>query len=152
MRWSHLSCRLVFAALGLIVLATAVEPPLAAFALNRAGVRVAFGVVRTLAVTLDKDERRLYANGPKCRDVLCGRADAAGTVASGAMVGDYVACTWGGLGIDGGRLRPDPWGTVTSCTSRPREQALWCGRSQPVQTGSSTRRSCRLQSLPRATM
>ena len=65
------SGRRVLATLGLILLATAVVPPLGAYAVNRSRVRAATRVVTALAEALRADQSRL-AEMARGADVACG--------------------------------------------------------------------------------
>lgn len=105
-----MSGRRVLATLGLIVLATAVLPPMAAFAVNRSRVRLATTEVQTLAQALGGAEPALLevARGA---DVLCG----AGRMPSARLPDAQRWVTaaragWGGGADRRGLPPPDPWG------------------------------------------
>ena len=100
----------VLATGGLILLATAVVPPLGAFAVNRARVRTAAAAVRTVAQALRGDEPRLLEMA-RCADVLCGPGRmplARLPNAQGWVTAPRAG--WGTTRAGPGALSPDPWG------------------------------------------
>lgn len=100
----------VVATLGLIVLATAVFPPLAAYAVNRSRVRLASREAAAAARMLRDGEPRLRGAALRA-DVLCGPGRVP-TVASPGAQHWLLAPRMGSGGIFGDRrsLSPDPWG------------------------------------------
>jgi len=104
------SGRRVLVTLGLILLATAVVPPLGAFAVNRARVRSAEAAVRSVAQALRDDEPRLLEM-TRGADVLCGSGrmplarlpDAQGWVTA-------PRAGWGGTSGHRDATPADPWG------------------------------------------
>ena len=105
-----MSGKRVLVTLGLIVLATAVLPPLAAVAVNRSRVRVATTDILTVV-------RALAGEGPSLlemargADVLCGPGDmpsARSPDARGWVTAPRAG--WGAFASHRGALPPDPWG------------------------------------------
>ncbi len=105
-----MSGRRVLATLGLIVLATAVLPPMAAYAVNHSRVRFATTEVLTVARARRADEPQLL-DMARGADVLCG----AGRMPSARSPDAQRFVTapragWGGIAGHRGSLPPDPWG------------------------------------------
>jgi hypothetical protein len=100
----------VLATLGLIVLATAVLPPMGAVAVNRSRVRFATIKLLTVARTL-RDEGPRLLEMARGADVLCGAGDMPSAQSPDAQ--GWVRAPragWGAFAGHGGALPPDPWG------------------------------------------
>lgn len=99
----------VVAALAVILLATAVVPPLMAYGVNRARVRAALMDLERLAEALRTDpEWRALA---RSAGVLCGPGRVPRALSSethGWVTAPRLAVD--GLAIDGRAVTPDPWG------------------------------------------
>ena len=105
-----MSGRRVLATLGLILLATAVVPPLGAYAVNRSRVRAATRVVSDLADALRADQSRL-AGMARGADVACGSGHmplARLTAAQGWITAPRAA--WVRADHDPTSPAEDPWG------------------------------------------
>lgn len=102
----------VLAAVGVIILATAVIPPLAAITVNRARVRVASAAAATIADALSRpgEELRNTARSPLDSDVLCGpgRMPIAGTPAAEPWV--TTPCAPLAAVVNHQTIAQDPWG------------------------------------------
>ena len=102
----------VLAAVGLIILATAVIPPIAAITVNRSRVRVASAEAAAIASALDRpgEELRNTARSPLDADVLCGpgRMPIAGTPAAEPWVTTPRAPL--AAVVSHQPLAQDPWG------------------------------------------
>ena len=122
----------VLTALGLIILATAVVPPLAAISVNRSRVRLASSEVASIAAALDRAGQQLRdtANESQPADVLCGpgRMPLAETPATERWVTTPHALL--AAVVDSRRaLSPDPWGNCyavnVAATLSPESAVLW---------------------------
>jgi type II secretory pathway pseudopilin PulG len=128
------SGRRVLATLGLILLATAVVPPLGAFAVNRARVRSAEAAVRTVAQALRDDEPRL-AELARGADVLCGPGRM--PLAQAPKAQGWVTAPRAGWGAPTrARLAPpaDPWGNcyvVSLAAVKAPGMAVWALSAGP---------------------
>ena len=126
--------RRVLATVGLILLATAVVPPLGAFAVNRTRVRAAEAMVRSVAQALRDDEPRLVelARGA---DVLCGAGRmplAQAPEARGWVTAPRAG--WVGTTGDRGTPPPDPWGNcyvVNLVAANSSGMAVWALSAGP---------------------
>lgn len=123
-----MSGRRVLATLVLILLATAVVPPLGAFAVNRARVRAAEATVRSVAQAFGEDEARLLEMA-RGADVLCGAGrmplarlpDAQGWVTA-------PRAGWGTTRAGLAALSPDPWGNcyvMNLAAANSSSMAVW---------------------------
>ena len=129
-----MSGRRVLVTVGVILLATAVVPPLGAFAVNRARVRTAEAAVQTVAQALLGDERRLRE---LARDagVLCGSGRmpmAQLTAAQGWITSPRDE--WGATAGASGPPPPDPWGNcyvVNLAATNTPSLAVWALSAGP---------------------
>lgn len=129
-----MSGRRVLATLGLILLATAVVPPVGAFVVNRARVRSAEMAVRSLAQALRENEPWLLEMA-RGADVLCGLGripvtrlpDAQGWVTA-------PRAGWGTTRAGLGAPSPDPWGNcyvVNLAAANSSSMAVWALSAGP---------------------
>lgn len=120
-------CR-VLATLGLILLTTAVIPPLGAYAVNRARVQAATRVVTDLAVALRAGQSHL-AEMARSADVACGSGNMPLARLPGAQ-GWVTAPRAAWVQAD----REDPWGNCyavnLAATNRP-DAAVWALSAGP---------------------
>ena len=126
--------RRVLATLALILLATAVVPPLGAFAVNRARVRSAEMAVRSLAQALREDAPRLL-DMTRGADVLCGpgRMPLARLPDAQRWVTSPRA-GWDTTRAGAGALSPDPWGNcyvVNLAAATLSSMAVWALSAGP---------------------
>ena len=124
----------MLATLGLILLATAVVPPLGAYAVNRSRVRAATRVVTALAEALRADQSRL-AEMARGADVACGSGRmprVSGPAAQAWVTAPRAA--W--VRADGDPTSPaeDPWGNCyvvnLAAANRP-GPAVWALSAGP---------------------
>ncbi len=123
----------MLATLLLILLATAVVPPLGAFAVNRARVRAAESTVRSLAQALREDEPWLLEM-TRGADVLCGPGRM--PLARLPDAQRWVTAPRAGwsttrAGLDA--LSPDPWGNcyVVNLAATSSGMAVWALSAGP---------------------
>jgi hypothetical protein len=123
-----MSGRLVFTAVGLILLATAVVPPIGAYIVHRSRVQAATAVVTELAGALSRNRVRL-AEMARSADVMCGsgrRPQASGPATEAWVTARRAA--W--VEAD----REDPWGNCyvlnLAAANRP-GAAVWALSAGP---------------------
>ncbi len=129
-----MSGRRVLATLGLILLATAVVPPLGAYAVNRSRVQAATRVVTDLAEGLRADPSRLIERA-RSADVACGSGNMPLARLPGAQ-GWVTAprATWVRADRDPTSPAEDPWGNCyavnLAAANRP-GAAVWALSAGP---------------------
>lgn len=128
-----MSGRRVLATLGLIVMATVVLPPLAAFAVNRARVRSAAAAVRAIAEALRAEP--WTPDSVRGAEVLCGEGRMP-EARSHAAHGWVVASRAGWDSLPSRRRAPpaDPWGNcylVNLAATRTPGTVMWAISAGP---------------------
>ncbi len=119
------------ATVGLILLATAVVPPLGAFAVNRARVRAAEAAVRSVALGLRDNEAWLLEMA-RGADVLCGTGRMPLTRQPAAQ--GWLVATRAAIGEPHRALPADPWGNcyvVNLAAVRAATSAVWALSAGP---------------------
>jgi len=127
------SGRMVLATVGLVLLGTAVIPPLGAAAVNRARLRTAALAVSALADSLRDDEDRLRVMA-RSADLLCGEGRM--PLARQPQARGWVTASggaWNELSPGRGAPPPDPWGNcyLVDLAARERDGVVWALSAGP---------------------